>query len=410
MSNGNKADKEIGMIEKIRDMKNPDDINKAVMAQPLTTAIQIVLIDLLRTWHVLPEVCMGHSSGSYIILDYHALADSVLGEIAAAYGSGYITSQEAIVLAYVRGKTMQCNTRRGSMLAVGVGEQQLKANIENDLSDVVVACYNSPNSITLSGEPSKIQAVEKILKQKGILTRLLNTDGNAYHSPHMEELGGRYEEDVLRYCPNLNQNRLSSTLTPFISSVTSHRYSMLCTPASYWRKNLESPVRFEQALTRLLETVPVDLLVELGPHSALRGPIHEICKSVSSAEPKDYVSTMVRNEDSVHSVLNAAGELWVRNLPLDLQRVNALEPNDHKDTKSRPVTLGNAIKNLPRYQWQYEETLLIENRWTREWRLRKHPRHDILGSQIPGSTKTCMTWRNLLRLQDVNWLSDHCVC
>ena len=398
------------MLEKIRDLKNPDDINKAVMAQPLTTAIQIVLIDLLRAWHVLPEVCMGHSSGSYSISDFCTFTDSGVGEIAAAYCSGYITSQEAIVLAYIRGKTMQYNKRRGSMLAVGIGEQQLKASIENDLSDIVVACYNSPNSITLSGEPSKLQAVQKTLNQKGILTRLLDTDGNAYHSPHMQELGGKYEEDVLRYCPSLHQNRLSSNLIPFISSVTSDRYSMLCTPASYWRKNLESPVRFEQALRRLLEIVPVDLLVELGPHSALRGPIHETCKSLTSAEPKQYVSAMIRNQDSVHSVLNAVGELWLRNFPLDLQRVNSVEPADHKNTKPRSVVLGNVIANLPRYQWQYEETLLIENRWTREWRLRKHPRHDVLGSQVPGSTKTCMTWRNVLRLQDINWLSDHCVC
>ena len=55
------------MLEKIRDMRNPDDINKVVMAQSLTTAVQIILIDLLRAWHVLPEVCMGHSSGTYII-------------------------------------------------------------------------------------------------------------------------------------------------------------------------------------------------------------------------------------------------------------------------------------------------------------------------------------------------------
>ena len=202
------------------------------MAQPLTTAIQIILIDLLRAWHVLPEACMGHSSGSYIIRDFYAIADSGLGEIAAAYGSGYITSQEAIVLAYVRGKTMQYNKRPGSMLAVGIGEQQLKVNIEHDLSDIVVACYNSPNSITQSGEPSKIQAVKETLNQKGIFTRLLDTDGNAYHSPHMQELGGQYEEDVIRYCPNLNQNRLSSTLKPFISSVTSHQHSMHCTTAA----------------------------------------------------------------------------------------------------------------------------------------------------------------------------------
>lgn len=83
----------------------------------------------------------------------------------------------------------------------------------------------------------------------------------------------------------------------------------------------------------------------------------------------------------------------------------------HKNGIESAETLlrSKVIANLPRYQWQYEKTMLLENRWTREWRLRKHPRHDVLGSQIPGIVKSVTVWRNVLRLKDLSCLRDHFV-
>ena len=121
---------------------------------------------------------------------------------------------------------------------------------------------------------------------------------------------------------------------------------------------------------------------------------------------------MIRNDDSAHNLLSTAGFLWMKDVPLDLERVNAIESvgMHTKGIESAETLLhGKFIANLPRYQWQYEKTMLLENRWTREWRLRKHPRHDILGSQIPGSVKSIAVWRNVLRLKDLSWLRDHYV-
>jgi len=39
-------------------------INKPEFSQPMCTAIQIGLVDLLRSWNVLPVVTVGHSSGN----------------------------------------------------------------------------------------------------------------------------------------------------------------------------------------------------------------------------------------------------------------------------------------------------------------------------------------------------------
>ena len=307
---------------------------------------------------------------------------------------------------------MIANQRHGSMLAVGVGEEQFKIVIRDKPVNVTVACYNSPDSITLSGDTHKILAVKDIFDKKKIFTRLLHTDGNAYHSLHMRELGVQYEEEVLKCCPSMLKSKARLSSIPFVSSVTGEFIGKQALTASYWRSNLESPVRFQQALTNLLKGLPVDILIEVGPHCALRGPIQQICKSVPDHETTEYISTMIRNDDSAHNLLSTAGLLWMKDVPLDLERINAIESvgTDTKDIKSAETLLhGKVIANLPRYQWQYEKTMLLENRWTREWRLRKHSRHDILGSQIPGSVKSTTVWRNVLRLKDLNWLRDHCV-
>ena len=49
--------------DKIRDVVDPDQINQASLAQPLNTAIQIALIDLLDSWNIKAAVFVGHSSG-----------------------------------------------------------------------------------------------------------------------------------------------------------------------------------------------------------------------------------------------------------------------------------------------------------------------------------------------------------
>ena len=42
------------------------DVDRAEIAQPLITCIQIMIINLLRSWKIEPRACLGHSSGKQI--------------------------------------------------------------------------------------------------------------------------------------------------------------------------------------------------------------------------------------------------------------------------------------------------------------------------------------------------------
>lgn len=113
---------------------------------------------------VTPTAVVGHSSG----------------EIAAAYAAGYLSMEEAIIIAYYRGYVTTKQNLEGSMAAVGIGAHDLSDFLREG---VVLACENSPSSSTISGDASKVCEVVEAIKQKmpDVLARALKVN-MAYHS------------------------------------------------------------------------------------------------------------------------------------------------------------------------------------------------------------------------------------
>ena len=330
----------------------------------------------------------------------------MLGEIGAAYAAGLISSRDAIVTAYLRGKAASLNKSDGLMLAVGLGFDAAEKHLRSIHSNVAIACLNSPESITLSGFASDIMAAKRLFDQLKVFAKVLSTGGNAYHSSHMLPLGQLYQEDILDNCTTEADSRRLPKI-PMFSSVSGLRLGQDDVNSQYWKQNLESPVLFQQAIESLVETSDVQALIEIGPHSALRSSLRQIAKSKADGEFPQYFSSLVRGKDCVSALLNTAGLLWAHGYSIHTEQANSTE--SHRDDSIGGLRLNRwmTMANLPRYQWQYEKPSLLENRWTREWRLRRHPRHDILGSRLPGNDQKCPTWRNVLRYRDVEWLGDH---
>ncbi|KAF4335132.1 polyketide synthase [Fusarium beomiforme] len=63
--------------------------------------------------------------------------------------------------------------------------------------------------------------------------------------------------------------------------------------------------------------------------------------------------------------------------------------------------------NLPPYAWDYSSTPWTEPRNSLEWRFRKVPRQEILGSRCRGVNPSAPTWRNKVSMEDAPWLVDH---
>lgn len=364
-------------------------INEAEYAQPLCTAIQIALVQLLALWGVTPRVTVGHSSG----------------EIGAAYAAGLLTASEAIAAAYYRGKAVASVKTNGAMMAVGLGAKEVQPHLEEFAGRITIACHNSPSSVTLSGDAEALEQLKTKLGSS-IFARLVKTGGKAYHSHHMAPVAEVYEGFLKKAKQVIEPDEPIRTSARMVSSVTDSLISEdAILDEAYWSSNLLNPVLFNQAVQTIAkspEFADVDMFIEVGPHSAMAGPIKQIKGEFGFKH--DYAPTLLRGKDSAAQMLTLAGELFLRDYkPLDLERVTTIE---HQLPGGKiHVQQGRFLVDLPTYQWAYKKTLWAEPRAAREHRQPTHARHDILGQRIPGSGKPL--WRNVLRIRDVPWLNHH---
>jgi acyl transferase domain-containing protein len=55
------------LLEALAQPKSKSRVNEAELSQPLTTAVQIAMVDLLHSWGVHPTAVVGHSSGRFCL-------------------------------------------------------------------------------------------------------------------------------------------------------------------------------------------------------------------------------------------------------------------------------------------------------------------------------------------------------
>ncbi|KAK7745564.1 Type I Iterative PKS [Cytospora paraplurivora] len=380
----------------ILDTDNPDLIHLPERSQPCCTAIQVALIQLLASWEIVPDITVGHSSG----------------EIAAAFATGHISAAEAIVIAYLRGYLVANNKKqpnKGAMMAVGLSETAAKDEIAKLAlnGQVCVACINSTEGVTVSGDELAIDKLLQGLEEKKVFARKLKTGGQAYHSHHMLAIGDKYEAMVDRVLPTLGPSvYMAKGPATFISSVAVGPKSSSFT-GKYWRRNLESQVRFAPAIERITKDHPDICFIELGPHSSLELPIRQVlAKAGISGTDVKYAAPVKRNTNALDSVLGFAGSLWLQGFDVNWSKVNGLQSSPlNKLSSRRPY---RTITDLPPYQFDYSNgTLWKECRSSIEYRQRKYPRHELLGSLMPGGNGRDFIFSNILKAGDVVWLQDH---
>jgi len=367
-------------------------VNEAEFSQPLCTAVQVAIVQLLDLWAIKPAVTVGHSSG----------------EIAAAFAAGLISATEAIIVAYYRGKVVSKVNTNGAMMAVGLGAEGVAPFLEDIDDKVVIACHNSPASVTLSGDADALEVVKSKLDAEKIFARIVKTGGKAYHSHHMQPVAAVYESLIQKAKASAPFNSPQPSNAIMVSSVTNSVITEdTIVDGKYWGANLCSAVLFNQAVQTIAtdsQFSNVDLLIEIGPHSALSGPIRQIC-TANGFDKLGYLPTLLRGEDCTSQLLKLAGELFLRDYPLDMERITLIE--EPLPSGKIHLVKGSVLVDLPTYQWNYAKDFWAEVRHSREHRAPKHARHDVLGGLIPGGSLAEPTWRNMLRIRDVPWLKDH---
>lgn len=96
--------------EELRKPSESSRLAEAELAQPLSTIVQIGLVNFFKRLGVRSKAVVGHSSG----------------EIAAAYAAGALTLREAVSAAYFRGFVTTQSTILGGMAAIGLGPEETR--------------------------------------------------------------------------------------------------------------------------------------------------------------------------------------------------------------------------------------------------------------------------------------------
>lgn len=367
--------------------------------QPASTAVQLALVDLLASWNIVPTVVVGHSSG----------------EIAAAYAAGALNHEASMTVSYHRGSlsklSKQLSGVKGKMLAVGLGEADASEHlvkVKEEGGRLCIACVNSPTSTTISGDALAIDRMSELLDEHGIFNRALKVD-TAYHSHHMQVVADEY---MTRLNGLDSKVSLPSEHVQFVSSLTGdHKTSGF--NSSYWVENLVSPVRFNEALQLACRTLatgatsskPQFPIIEIGPHSALGGPVKQIVTSLEGVNQPNadfpYFASMVRGKDATRTALETGGKLFDLGYPVSLENVNG--DNCSRDNKLK------VVHDLPPYPWDHREKYWFESRLSHEYRFRPHGPNALLGTRCTASSSFEPTWRCLLNTQNSPWVRGHVV-
>ncbi|KAI0194230.1 beta-ketoacyl synthase domain-containing protein [Astrocystis sublimbata] len=364
-------------------------LSEATIAQPLCTAVQILLVELLRQANVQLDVVLGHSSG----------------EIGAAYAAGHITAQHAMYIAYYRGLHSALSTghggKPGAMLAVATSREDAMTicALPEFEGRVSVAAVNSSSSVTLSGDEDAIEELEDIFADEKKFRRRLRVD-KAYHSHHMLPSFDPYVNS-LEAC-GVKPARSSSDCT-WLSSVFEEAadFDPAELKATYWAENMTRPVLFAQALENAMSHSDFDMVIEIGPHPALKGPATQVIEErLTHSIP--YTGLLSRGLDAREATSDALGFLWCH---LGREVVDVAKYEEKMGSENAPRF--TVLKNLPTYPWNHDAKYWHESRQSRNFRLRESPVHPILGDTTPDSSPFHRSWRNLLRAREVPWVAGH---
>ncbi|KAH7318044.1 putative polyketide synthase [Stachybotrys elegans] len=363
--------------------KQESRVNDAEISQPACTAIQLALVLLLRSWGVSPGAVVGHSSG----------------EIAAAFAADLVTFDAAIAIAYFRGinakKLINDETVQGGMSA----------------GYATIAAINGPTNVTISGDELACEAIAAKAQQRNLFARKLNVQV-AYHSQHMAQVADSYLASIQPLCHKPIDGGAATTRRPqFYSTVTGSLHSPDAVDASYWVKNLVQTVRFKDGLEALLRdqqsTASNLVIVEIGPHSALRSPSKQIIDlaakgkgdgSAAAGQPS-YLASLVREKTAISALLDLAGNLWSHGLSnIGLAQVNRTQD-----------PCGSVLFDLPPYEFNKTVRYLSMSRITEQKLFGGHAPRPLLGLKSPYSEGDEYSFRNVSTLDDMPWARDHMV-
>ncbi len=178
------------LLEELGRSEETSQMHRTEIGQPSIFAMQVALAALWKSWGVEPSAIVGHS----------------VGEIAAACVAGIFSLEEAAQIVAQRARFMEsCGRGEGTMLAVGLPEDEALALIARHDRTVTISAVNGPRSITLSGPRISLEAIAAELEAQGAFARLVRVD-HPFHHPLMRPASEALETALADFKPLSRHN------------------------------------------------------------------------------------------------------------------------------------------------------------------------------------------------------------
>jgi len=208
---------------------------------------------------------------------FEAAAGLSLGEYAALAAAGAIDPVEAVRLVAQRGALMKeaAEAREGSMVSViGLEAGKVEAAVREaqGAGTVVVANYNCPGQLVISGECAAVERAAELCREAGAKRVIVLKVSGAFHSPLMESAAAAL-------APRLEEAAFAPGRVPVIANATAEYVRDPDEIRRALTRQVTGSVLWERSMRRLVDD-GFDTFYEVGPGRVLAGLMKRIAPEV----------------------------------------------------------------------------------------------------------------------------------
>lgn len=263
--------------------EGPDsELNRTDVSQPAI---------LVHSWAVV-EVLRSTSKGCNLLEGASVAAGLSLGEYSALAAAGAMAWEDACRLVRKRGQYMQqaCDLKPSTMASiVGLDDDKLEQAIKpaQAIGVVVLANFNAPGQVAISGEKSAVEEAMKLAKAAGAKLTVPLAVAGAFHSPLMEPARERLAAEI-------ETTSFHAPRVGVIANVDAAEHRDPAALKANLVKQLTAPVLWAKSMLSLVDQ-GFDTFVELGPGTVLAGLLKRVARSAtrSSIGKADEVATAI---------------------------------------------------------------------------------------------------------------------
>lgn len=258
-------------------------------------AVQVALTDVLNHLGITPDGMVGHS----------------VGELGCAYADGCFTPEQTVLAAYWRGRSiLDTKLIPGLMAAVGLSWEQCKQRLPKD---IIAACHNSSDSVTISGPADSINKFVAELNAEDIFAKAVKSSGIAFHSRYIADAAPKLRKSLDKIIPN-PKNRSPRWISTSIPEEAWNTPLAQQSSAAYHVNNLLSSVLFSEGL----QHVPSNAIcIEIAPHGLLQA----ILKRALGKDATNLSLMKRGHENNVNFLLSNIGKLYAAGAQPQVQKL-----------------------------------------------------------------------------------------